>query len=685
MSLREAPATVGRAYALLETKAVEEGGKRILRGVATTPAVDRVGDTINPMGVKFAAEMPFLWQHRHDQPIGWVKFGKPTKTGIPFEAEVAQTDEPGALKDFLDSCWQQIALKLVKAVSIGFRPVKWAWIGDYEGIEYQEIECFELSAVTIPANAEAVITQVSSAKDAGQVLAVLKNFDPGVPAATGRPTPPAKPSPGVTGKSINLNLTPKEAKTMAKTIGEQIAALEETRAAKAAKMADIMQKSIDEGRTTDASEQEEFDGLEAEVEKLDGDIKRLKGLEAAQARSAVRIDAKTGAEAAEPAKKADQGGSVLGVQLKKNEEPGIAFARLVKVKMAARLAGENTLQMAQKMYGRDSETAAIIQKANEVVAGTTLSGNWASDLVSPEGAAVAAFLEYLRPATILGKFGQGSVPALTSLDFYTPYVIETGGGAAYWVGEGKPKPLTAFDYDRSTLTPLKIANIAVLTEENIRRSSPNSDQVVRNALVKAIAAGLDVAFIDPSNNGSANVKPASITYQAATVASTGDDADDIRLDVRALFQKFIDANNAPTQGVWIMSATNALALSLMVNPLGQPEFPGLTMTGGTFQGLPAIVSEHIGDVVALVNAKDIFLGDEGGVAVDMSREASIEMRSTGLGMDATAGTATAASVSMFQTNSVALRAEREINWKRARSSAVAYLTSVSWGGAVPAS
>src|SRR3546814_8114102 len=135
---------------------------------------------------------------------------------------------------------------------------------------------------------------------------------------------------------------------------------------------------------------------------------------------------------------------------------------------------------------------------------------------------------------------------LTSLDFYTPYIIETGGGDAYWVGEGKPKPLTAFDYDRSTLTPLKIANIAVLTEENIRRSSPNSDMVVRNALVKAIAAGLDVAFIDPSNNGAPNVKPASITYGAETVVSTGDDADDIRLDVRALFQKFIDANNAPS-------------------------------------------------------------------------------------------------------------------------------------------
>src|SRR3546814_16757633 len=73
--------------------------------------------------------------------------------------------------------------------------------------------------------------------------------------------------------------------------------------------------------------------------------------------------------------------------------------------------------------------------------------------------------------------------------------------------------------------------------------------VVRNALVKAIAAGLDVAFIDPGNNGAPNVKPASITYGADTEGSTGDAADDIRLDVRAPDQKFIDANNASSQAI----------------------------------------------------------------------------------------------------------------------------------------
>jgi hypothetical protein len=34
---------------------------------------------------------------------------------------------------------------------------------------------------------------------------------------------------------------------------------------------------------------------------------------------------------------------------------------------------------------------------------------------------------------------------------------------------------------------------------------------------------------------------------------------------------------------------------------------------------------------------------------------------------------------MFQTNSVAFRAERTVNWARRRPSAVAVLTGVNWG------
>ena len=130
-----------------------------------------------------------------------------------------------------------------------------------------------------------------------------------------------------------------------------------------------------------------------------------------------------------------------------------------------------------------------------------------------------------------------------------------------------------------------------------------------------------------------------------------------------------------------MPASLALALSLMLNPLGQPEFPGINMMGGTFFGLPVIVSEYVptvtgGSYVALVNASDIYMADDGGINVDMSREASLEM--------ATDPTMTADSpteqttVSLWQTNAVGFRAERTINWARRRSSAVALLSGANW-------
>src|SRR5690606_36893624 len=114
-------------------------------------------------------------------------------------------------------------------------------------------------------------------------------------------------------------------------------------------------------------------------------------------------------------------------------------------------------------------------------------------------------------------------------------------------------------------------------------------------------------------------------------------------------------------GVWIMTAVTALALSLMRNPLGQTEFPGIGMNGGTFFGLPVIVSQYVSTgVVALINACDIYVADEGGIAVDMSREASLEMDNAPT-HDSTTPTDSDL-VSLWQTNTVGFRAERTINW-----------------------
>lgn len=159
---------MNRAYSMLEAKAFDTE-KRTFKGWATTPSADRVSDTINPLGAKFSNPLVLLHQHDHSAPIGTVTFGKPTAKGIEFEAEIPEITEPGPLKDRVDTAWGEIRHGLVRAVSIGFRPLKYAFKED-GGIDFQEIEIFELSSVSIPANADAVITAVKSI-DAGLRLA----------------------------------------------------------------------------------------------------------------------------------------------------------------------------------------------------------------------------------------------------------------------------------------------------------------------------------------------------------------------------------------------------------------------------------------------------------------------------------------------------------------------------------
>lgn len=151
---------VQRAYSLFEVKALDDE-KRIFKGWATTPTPDRMGDTVDPMGATFKNPLPLLHQHDHRSPIGLVRFGEPTKKGIEFEAEIPTIDEPGPLKDRVDTAWGEIKHGLVRAVSIGFRSLKHAYRDD-GGIDFIETEIFELSAVTIPANAQAIISAVKS-------------------------------------------------------------------------------------------------------------------------------------------------------------------------------------------------------------------------------------------------------------------------------------------------------------------------------------------------------------------------------------------------------------------------------------------------------------------------------------------------------------------------------------------
>lgn len=156
-----------KAYSVLKVKAITEtDDERTITGIASTPTQDRDNDIMDMAGAKFALPIPLLWQHNHNMPIGEITSAIVTDAGIEITAKIAKIDEDGALKNRIDEAWQSIKSGLVKCLSIGFRALEYNYLEDSYGLHIKEWEWYELSAVTVGANADAIITSAKQIKKA---------------------------------------------------------------------------------------------------------------------------------------------------------------------------------------------------------------------------------------------------------------------------------------------------------------------------------------------------------------------------------------------------------------------------------------------------------------------------------------------------------------------------------------
>jgi HK97 family phage major capsid protein/HK97 family phage prohead protease len=642
---------IRRAYSVLEVKEVSED-KRVITGIATTPTPDRMGDVIEPLGIEYKNPLPLLWQHRSAEPVGTVEFNKPTKEGIKFVARIAMLEEAGRLKDRLDEAWQSVKLGLVRAVSIGFRDIEYSVMDT--GLHFLKTEVLELSLVTIPANQDATIQTVRSIDTEQRAAFGVRDG-----ASARKATQPLK-----------------EGKM---TILEQIAAYEASRQAKAARLDELMNKAAEEGVVLDETQSQEYEELDAEVKAIDVHLTRLRATEARQRQTAAPIDggsSRAGAASRAPA----MANAVLMRQLPK----GISFTRYA---CSLAMAKGNVMHAAEiaKRWQDTPEVERVLRAA--VVAGTTTDADWAAPLVDYQVMA-SEFIELLRPMTFLGRLA-----GLRRVPFMVKIPGQTAGSTVGWVGETKPKPVSELAFNMTQLTHATIAGIVVLSEQLVRLSNPSAEALVQRDLTETVAQFMDQQFLDPSVAEVANVSPASILNGVTPVPASGTTADALKADANAIFTNFINAGLSAAGAVWLMSERLALALSTMQNVLSQPEFPGLTATGGTFLGgLPAITSENVptnlvdagaspdyqaGDILALVKPSEILFADEGGVNIDVSREASLQMDSAPT--DPTV--ADTVMVSLWQRNMVGVRVERMVNWKKRRAAAAQYIIGANYGGA----
>jgi HK97 family phage major capsid protein/HK97 family phage prohead protease len=614
------------SHAVLTVKAAD-GPTRRIAGTATTPATDRSGDTVDPLGARFTNPIPLLWHHDKERPIGIATLHAPTQNGIRFDAVFPTVLEPGPLRDRIEEAWQSIKAGLITGVSVGYRVLEGGiQILKSGGRRFPQTEICEVSLVTVPANVYATID-------------VIKSLDSAYLAASG-PKPSGVPE-------FSKVFAPKGAKRM--TTQEQISQFENSRAAKVARMGTIMSDATD--ATLPDDKREEYDGLSLEVKAIDDHLVRARELEKFQAASATRILPGPGPRDV---------GSVPVVRVKANVPLGTAFVRAACAKLVCNGNLHEAAEYAKRWDASTPEVALYLKAA--IAPGTVTDATWAGPLVNQNIA--NEFLELLRPATILGK-----IPGLRNVPFNCKVPSQTAGGTYGWVGEAKPKPVTKLAFAAETLSIAKAAGIIVLTEELVRLSNPSAEDLVRRDMIAGIAQFLDAQFIDPAVAAVAGVNPASITNGAPTAAATTNPM----ADIIGLINHFV-TNNIAVDGVtFIMSASNALALSFRSNLDGSPQYPGVTINGGTYKGLTFVTSQAAGTNVIALQPSLILYADDGGVTIDASREASLQMDSAPM----SPADATTVYVSLWQTNCVGLRAERFVNWKRVGVS-VKYLTATAW-------
>lgn len=123
-----------------------------------------MGDFMVPQGAVYQLPMPFLLDHDHNKAVGEVDRVQVTPQGIKFWAHIKKIAEDGEAKTLTDYAWALVKNGLRRSVSIGFKPMDGERL-DGGGIKFTKWNWYELSAVSVPALASAVITNIKSIGD----------------------------------------------------------------------------------------------------------------------------------------------------------------------------------------------------------------------------------------------------------------------------------------------------------------------------------------------------------------------------------------------------------------------------------------------------------------------------------------------------------------------------------------
>lgn len=159
----------------LEQRAVQEDGS--IEGYGSVfGVVDDWGDIIAPGAFaatlaahKAAGTMPaMLWQHRDAEPIGvWTEMVEDAR-GLRVKGQLVLESPRGK------EAYALLKAGALNGLSIGFIARKWSWDNTTDIRTLQEVDLWEVSPVTFPANS---LARVDNVKSTGQAINTIRDAE----------------------------------------------------------------------------------------------------------------------------------------------------------------------------------------------------------------------------------------------------------------------------------------------------------------------------------------------------------------------------------------------------------------------------------------------------------------------------------------------------------------------------
>lgn len=424
-------------------------------------------------------------------------------------------------------------------------------------------------------------------------------------------------------------------------------------------------EALSKGELTDET-RSAFDAKEAELAKLDADIKRAETMENVR-RSAAAAQAPTDNPQGDliEQRAAQHPVAAHAVQQRNlGEEFGGFIRSYAMSQFALRNDGRiiTPSAVAKDLYGDRHPVTEAATRAQ------TLSDNAAGGFTVPQNYA-AEIIRLFGPSTVVRRRAQ-VVPGNAS------YLKGKTGAAVGYVGENEQGPVTGVTWGLIDMKEKDISAILPISKKLLRNTAFGVEAYCRDELSRASAEFEDLQFLRADGTGK-KVKgylyaiPAS--NKIVAVNKTEPTAAEVRKDLVKVLLKLAEANVTMINPAWLMAPRTLMYLQTLYQG-DLLAFPSLQGENPTLMGYPVDTTTQIPTNLN-ANESEIFFGSHGHAMIGDTVTMSLSTSDQASFKDASGNV-----VNLWAQGMLGIKLDMSHDFALRYEQAFAMLTAVKWGG-----